>query len=100
MDNKPKAEGLPPNQPSVDAQKEVSQEINYSGGNALLDADIAAQASGVSIEQPAVINQAERGTTGDARADKNADTTGVYPSDFTELEDEGELLVSHDQAAE
>lgn len=81
-------------QATADAQASQIDRQQYSGGNAMLDAQIQADSQSQPEDNTAsnVRTQPTLGT----KSSKQADTTGIYPSDLNELDDEGNLSVSHD----
>lgn len=101
MADKPKAtESEVSDQAAIDAQREMMQQRNYSGGNAMLDAEIeAGKQMDDPVEPPSATNRAQEDVTSDPTRSLNVTTTGIYPPDFSRLEDEGSLSVAKDSPA-
>lgn len=90
MNDKPKPEQAQvPGEAAVEAQKTTNQGRHYSGGDPLLDAQIAAGdrvASDVVDDQPVATGLAGNTETEDPADAENFTTTGAYPVDATRLE--------------
>lgn len=90
------------NRAVTDAQESLAESHQYSGGSAMLDAEIQAeqQTSGKpDVEQPTTTNYAGNDKTNDPTEAQQFNTTGAYPSDFQQLEDEGNLSLTKDTPA-
>lgn len=91
------------NQAALEAQASSIGAIHSAGGNALLDAEAEA---GTEIESPPVEHPIATDFTADRDRDDSTEakvftTTGDYPVDFEQLNDEGNLsLVSDTPSAE
>lgn len=95
-------QGSVPNQPTTDAQKEVVEKTSYSGGSAMLDGHIEAekQLDNNAVEQPIATDVAENTDTEDPIRAQNITTTGAYPADRTQLDDEGLTSIAKDSPSE
>lgn len=98
MTDKPKATASEvSDQAAIDAQKELIQQRNYSGGSAMLDAEIeAGKQIDDPVEPPSATNRAQENMSSDPTRSLNVETTGIYPPDLSRLEDEGSLAVAKD----
>ncbi|MEH1832712.1 MAG: hypothetical protein V7L29_11675 [Nostoc sp.] len=98
MDDKSMAaQGAVPNQAAAEAQETLARQNHYAGGNALLDAqrEAGTQIDDSVIEQPAATNIAGNQDTDDPTEAKFT-TTGDYPVDFEQLNDEKDLSLTKD----
>lgn len=101
MDDKPRtAQATVSNQAASEAQETIAQKNHYSGGNALLDAEVEAgtQVKSPPVNQPSATDITENRDT-DEPASKVFTTTGDYPADFKQLEDQGNLSIAKDSPA-
>lgn len=90
-------QGAVPNQAALEALQEISGSIHAGGGSALL----AAQAQiGTEIDpmgdDPAATDFSGEDDTDDPTEAKNITTTGDYPVELSQLDDEGDLSILND----
>lgn len=83
----------------VDAQTTQADQQQYSGGNAMLDAQIQADMSTELPETELTVTNAPKDTS-DVNKAEQIDTTGAYPPSLQQLEDESDLSVSKDNPNE
>ncbi|MBE9009547.1 hypothetical protein IQ250_04940 [Pseudanabaenaceae cyanobacterium LEGE 13415] len=98
MDDKSMAnQGAVPNQAALEAQQSIVGNIHAAGGSALLDAQaqIGTEIDPIK-DAPAATNFSGEDDTNDPTEAKNFTTTGDYPVDFTQLDDEGNLSMLND----
>ncbi len=89
MENKPeKIQAAVSNEATEEVQAATIQETSYSGGSALLDAEITLEKEmDAAVDYPAATN-----ITGDSEPEQGAiRTTGAYPASLEELEDEEDI---------
>ena len=99
MDNQPITT---PASVSNQATEEAQQMLTQTGGagNALLDAQIqAAMQPKPSEEEPSATNMTGNCDLNDPTKAENFTTTGDYPSDFKQLDDQGNLSMARNNAS-
>lgn len=102
MDDKSRtAQGTVSNQAASEAQETVAENVHYSGGNALLDAQAQAgtQVESPPVEKPIATDITENHNTDDPAKSKNFTTTGDYPADFNRLDEQGNMSIAKDSPA-
>ena len=94
------AQGAVPNQPASEAQETIAEKIHYSGGNALLDAEIQAgkQVKSPPVDRPTATDITENRDP-EQPDSKNFTTTGDYPPTLSQLEDQGNMSIAKDSPA-
>lgn len=92
------AQGTVPNQAAAEAQATLTGSVHYSGGNAMLDAEAEAgtQVNSPPVEQLIATNFAGNTDRDDPMEAKVFTTTGDYPVDFEQLNDEEDLSLTDD----
>lgn len=96
-DEKRAAQAAVPNQAAAEAQQMQIEKKDYSGGNALLDAQIqAGEQTGSPVDEPIATDIAGNDRTEDPQEAQNITTTGNYPIDRSQLDDEGNLSMVKD----
>lgn len=86
------------NQVTEEAQRAIAQ--TGGAGNALLDAQIqAAMQVDPPAEEPIATNITTQTDLNDPTRSENFTTTGDYPSDLKQLEDQGNLSMAKDNAS-
>lgn len=90
------AEDTVANQAAAEALQTIAQKNHYSGGNALLDAQIEA---GTMVESPPVDYPSATNITENSDTDEPVKTTGDYPADLKQLEDQGNMSIAKDSPA-
>jgi hypothetical protein len=89
------------NQAASEAEETIAQKNHYSGGNALLDAQVEAgtEVESPPVDQPIATDITDNRDTDDPGSAKVFTTTGDYPTDFKRLEDEGNMSIAKDSPA-
>lgn len=89
---------------TTDAQAGQADGQQYAGGNAMLDAQIqsaSVQSKSGDADEDTVANvgaQSMDSTSNISNATKQGETTGNYPADLNELEDQGDLSLQDSPA--
>jgi len=98
MDDKSMAlQGAVPNQAALEAQQTIVGQMHTAGGSALLDAEAQAGTQlDNAISDPAATDFSGDRDTDDPTEAKQFTTTGDYPVDLTQLDDEGDLSLTND----
>ncbi len=95
MNNQPEKRAMTPsNNAAEDAQATTAEKMSYSGGNAMLDAEISlqSQATEPGLEHPNATNTPEE-VSPDQPIMK---TTGAYPPSLNQLTDQSEGSIAKD----
>ncbi len=98
MDDKSTAnQSAVPNQAALEAQQTIAGQAHFAGGSSLLDAEAQAGTQiDESIEDQSATNLSDDRGTDDPTEAKQFTTTGNYPVDLTQLDDEGNLSLVND----
>ncbi|MBD1847170.1 hypothetical protein H6F89_27955 [Cyanobacteria bacterium FACHB-63] len=90
-------QGATPNQAALEAQQTISGQTHAAGGSALLDANAQVDPQlDDSSNEPVASNLSGDQETDDPTEAKQFTTTGNYPVDLTQLDDEGNLSLTTD----
>jgi hypothetical protein len=90
------------NRAAIEAQESLAKSHQQAGGSAMLDASIQADEqtnphTTTDAEHPAGSNQTGASRRTDPTKAEQFDTTGAYPPDFQQLDDEGSLSMKSDE---
>lgn len=100
MENNPEElKAATTNEATEEAQAEIFEKASYSGGRALLDAEITLEKEmDAAVENPTATNM-----TGETTPDQGAiRTTGAYPTSLEQLEDDEDIstYIARDSATQ
>lgn len=97
MESKPeRIESVTSNEATEDAQAETIEKMSYSGGSALLDAEVKMEKEldGTAVDHPTATNITENANSDQAPIR----TTGAYPPSLEQLDDEGDFSIAADNS--
>ena len=94
-------QGTDRNRAAIEAQESIAQSHQHAGGSAMLDTSIQADEQVTpktesDAEHPAGSNKTAANRRTDPTKAEQFDTTGAYPADFQQLDDEGSLSMKSD----